>query len=103
MKKNLSKVLAMAMAAAMMLSACGSSAPAETPSTPADPSAPSTSTPATPAAPEASADEITDLVLGKLASAELSTFNVLYTQGASDAEGLCPCWSTALDTNRTVS
>ena len=100
MKKNLSKVLAMAMAAAMMLSACGSSAPAETPSTPADPSAPSTSTPATPDAPEASADEITDLVLGKLASAELSTFNVLYTQGASDAEGLCPCWSTALDTNR---
>ena len=100
MKKNLTKVLALAMAAAMMLSACGSSKPAETPSTPADPSAPSTSTPATPAAPEASADEITDLVLGKLASAELSTFNVLYTQGASDAEGRCPCWSTALDTNR---
>ena len=29
MKKNLSKVLAMALAAAMMLSACGNSAPAE--------------------------------------------------------------------------
>ena len=100
MKKNLTKVLALAMAAAMMLSACGSSKPAETPSTPADPSAPATSTPVAPAAPEASAEEITDLVLGKLASAELSTFNVLYTQGASDAEGLCPTWSQALDTNR---
>ncbi len=62
MKKNLTKVLALAMAAAMMLSACGNSAPAETPSTPSTPSAPSTSTPAAPSAPaESSKDEITDL------------------------------------------
>ncbi len=102
MRKNLSKVLAMALAAAMMLSACGNSAPAETPSTPSTtPSAPSTSTPATPAAPvEPSKDEITDLVLGKLASSEIVTFNVLYTQSASDAEGLCPVWSQTLETNR---
>ena len=101
MRKNLTKVLALAMAASMMLSACGNSAPAETPSTPANPSAPATSTPATPAAPVVEEkDQITDLVLGKLASAELVTFNVLYTQSASDAEGLCPVWSQALDTNR---
>ena len=101
MKKHLTKVLALAMAAAMMLSACGSSKPAETPSTPATPSAPSTSAPAAPSTPAAPAkEEITDLVLGKLASAELVTFNVLYTQSASDAEGLCPVWSQALDTNR---
>ena len=99
MRKNLTKVLAMAMAASMMLSACGNSAPAETPSTtPADPSTPAATTPAAPAV--ESKDAVKDLVLGKLASAELVTFNVLYTQSASDAEGLCPVWSQALDTNR---
>ena len=73
MKKHLTKVLALAMAAAMMLSACGSSKPAETPSTPADPSAPSPSTPAAPSAPAASSEkeEIKNLVLGKLSSREL--------------------------------
>ena len=102
MKKNLSKVLAMALAAAMMLSACGNSAPAETPSTPAEPSAPSTSTPAAPSAPAASSEkeEIKNLVLGKLSSRELETFNIIYSQSASDAEGLKPVWSCALKTNR---
>ncbi len=99
MRKNLTKVLALAMSAAMLLSACGNSAPAETPSTtPAEPSTPATTTPAAPVVEEK--DQITDLVLGKLASAELSTFNLLYTQSASNAEGLCPVWATALDTNR---
>ncbi|MBQ8599284.1 MAG: hypothetical protein IJ411_04125 [Oscillospiraceae bacterium] len=99
MKKHLTKVLALAMAASMLLAACGnSSTPAQsgsettttTPSTSETTTAPSTS----------SGEEITDLVLGKLASAELTTFNILYTQSASNGEGLCPVWSTALDTNR---
>ena len=99
MRKNLTKVLAMAMAASMMLSACGNSAPAETPSTtPSDSSTPAATTPATPAVDEK--DQISDLVLGKLASAELVTFNILYTQSASDFEGLIPVWSSGLATNR---
>ena len=101
MKKHLTKVLALAMAAAMMLSACGNSAPAETPSTPADPSAPATSTPAAPATPaEPAKNEITDLVLGRIASRELSTFNYLYTQSAEDSESLAPIWEGLLATNR---
>ena len=55
---NLSRVMALALAAAMMLSACGASAPAETPAAPSTPAAPTTpAAPATPAAPSAPAAE----------------------------------------------
>ncbi len=94
MSKKLTKVLALALAAAMTLSACGSTtqAPAETPATP---SAPSTTTPAapsapaTPAAPEApKAEPITDLVIGRIATREMETFNILYSTSFSDFENL---------------
>ncbi len=102
MNKKLIKVLALAMAATMALSACGSSAPAETPAAPATPApsapaAPSTPAPApsTPAAPVEEDKTIKDLVLADT-SADLSTFNVLYTQTTAETnilinltDGLC--------------
>jgi len=102
MNKKMSKVLAMALAASMMLAACGESAAPSTPSTPETPSTPSTpAAPTTPAEPTGrEVDEIEDLVLAKLATSELVTFNILHTQSASDFEGLTPVWSSGLSTNR---
>ncbi|MBQ9970357.1 MAG: hypothetical protein IJP15_07660 [Oscillospiraceae bacterium] len=89
MSKKLTKVLALALAAAMTLSACGSTqAPAETPAAPSTPEAttPATPAPSTPAAPEA--EPITDLVIGRLATREIETFNILYSTTFSDFENL---------------
>ncbi len=92
MSKKLTKVLALALAAAMTLSACGSTqAPAETPAAPSTPEAttPATPAPSTPAAPEApKAEPITDLVIGRLATREMETFNILYSTSFSDFENL---------------
>ncbi len=96
MNKNFTKVLALAMAASVALSACGSSAPAETPAAPSTPSAPATtpaapSTPAAPATPAAPVEEdksIKDLVLADTAG-DLSTFNILYTQATAETNVLC--------------
>ena len=90
MSKKMTKVMAMALAAAMTLSACGSTAPAEKPAeTPAAPSTSAPAAPATPAAPEApKAEPITDLVIGRLATRELETFNILYSTSFSDFENL---------------
>ncbi len=105
MNQKLTKVLALAMAASMALSACGSSAPAETP---AAPSAPSTSTtpaapstpaaPTTPAAPEATAPEvepITDLVLAK--TADISSINPIYGSTVVDGEVMSNIYSSLLE------
>ncbi len=103
MNKKMTKVLALAMAAAMTLAAC-SSAPAEKPAestTPSTPAAPST--PATPAAPAESKDEvkeITDIVLARVSSRELDTFNYLYSQSAENGENLTMLWDGLLQTNK---
>ena len=93
MSKKMTKVMAMALAAAMTLSACGSTAPAEKPAeTPAAPSTSAPAAPATPAAPAApeapKAEPITDLVIGRLATREMETFNILYSTSFSDFENL---------------
>lgn len=90
MSKKLTKVLALALAAAMTLSACGSTqAPAETPAAPSTPEATTPATPATPSTPAApEAEPITDLVIGRLATRELETFNILYSTSFSDFENL---------------
>ena len=84
MKKTISRLLALALASALVLSGCsgstgGSDANGET-SSEANGSSETT---------EASADEITDLVIPKVATRELETFNILYSQLASDFENLC--------------
>ena len=101
MRKSTTKALALAMAASMALSACGSTGTkneGSTSTTPSTPSAPSTST-TTPST-STEAKEITDLVIPKIATAEVTTFNIIHTQSSEDGQALCPVWSAALDTNR---
>ena len=100
MNRNLKKVLALALTAMMLLSACGKTEEAKAPESNQANNQTSSetaeATPATPAAPEASAPEyesITDLVLSGSAP---NTFNILNTETSTDrvmlinlVEGLC--------------
>ena len=100
MNRNLKKVLALALTAMMLLSACGKTEEAKAPESNQANNRTSSetaeATPATPAAPEASAPEyesITDLVLSGSAP---NTFNILNTETSTDrvmlinlVEGLC--------------
>ena len=102
MNQKMIKVLALAMAASMALSACGSTqAPAEIPAAPSTPAAPTApAAPTTPAAPAEKPAEtkpeyeaITDLVLSGGAP---TTFQILNTESSNDrvflinlVEGLC--------------
>ena len=100
MNRNLKKVLALALTAMMLLSACGKTEEAKAPESNQANNQTSSetaeATPATPVAPEASAPEyesITDLVLSGSAP---NTFNILNTETSTDrvmlinlVEGLC--------------
>lgn len=100
MNRNLKKVLALALTAMMLLSACGKTEEAKAPESNQANNQTSSetaeATPATPAAPEANAPEyesITDLVLSGSAP---NTFNILNTETSTDrvmlinlVEGLC--------------
>lgn len=105
MKKSIKKVLALTLAAAMTLSACGgggsdtkepapaTSAPATTTSEkPAEASAKPEPAPAQPAG-----EEIKDLVIPILSSRELETFNILYSQRAADYENLANLTDSLLE------
>ena len=98
MKANSKRALALILAAAMSLSACGNTAveekPAETPSTPAE------TNPAAPAAPaETKGEEITDLYLSRLATRELESFNILSCETAAGCENLTNLVDGLLETN----
>ena len=98
MKANSKRALALILAAALSLSACGNTAveekPAETPSTPAE------TTPATPATPaETKGEEITDLYLSRLATRELESFNILSCETAAGFENLTNLVDGLLETN----
>ena len=100
MNNNMKKIMALALAAAMTLSACGTATkpaekPAETPATPSTPAAPVE----TPAADDA-VEPIKDLVLARVATRELDTFNYLYSQSASNGENLTAMWEGLLQTNK---
>ena len=100
MNNNMKKIMALALAAAMTLSACGTATtpaekPAETPATPSTPAAPVE----TPAADDG-VEPIKDLVLARVATRELDTFNYLYSQSASNGENLTAMWEGLLQTNK---
>ncbi len=94
MSKAMKKGLALALVAAMALSACSSAVEQKSAEPPAAPSTPSTSTPAAPETPAAPAEQkedkyqIKELVLGKLASNELDSFNVLKSQTGATTENV---------------
>ena len=87
MKKTLSRLLAIAMTASLVLSGCGgtggSTSTEEGTSTEGN-----TATEGEATAEAGSDEEIKDLVLGILASRELETFNILQSQRAEDFENL---------------
>ena len=95
MKKTASRLLALALTAALVLSGCGGGGttteekPAEnTGSTTEQSGEKKEEEKKEEAAALASGDEISDLVISKLITRELETFNILYSQRAEDGENL---------------
>ena len=85
MKKSLSRMLALALTAALVLSGCGgtgTTTESESSSTDKQENA-SAETEGTE---ESSADEITDLVIPKLATSELATLNLLNSETSADTQ-----------------
>ena len=93
MKKTVSKLLALAMAASLILSGCGGSGNSGNSEETTGASGSEESTSAS------SENEIKDLVIPRLASRELETFNILYTQRAEDGENLTSLVDGLLESN----
>ena len=87
MKKTVSKLLALAMAASLVLSGCGGSGSSNGTTENGD------------ATSASSENEIKDLVIPRLAPRELETFNILYTQRAEDGENLTSLVDGLLESN----
>ncbi len=87
MRKTLSKALALSLAASLLLSGCGGTGESKKETkTEQEGKEPEAKTEETKE--EAKAEEITDLVLPVLATRELETFDILYSQSFSDFENL---------------
>ena len=82
MKKTLSRLLALALTAAMVLTGCSSGGDTGSNGETGSEGESSASTSDT------SEDAIKDLYIPRLATRELQTFNILYTQRAEDGENL---------------
>ena len=76
MKKTVSKLLALAMAASLVLSGCGGSGSSNGTTENGD------------ATSASSENEVKDLIIPRVASRELETFNILYSQRLEDTENL---------------
>ena len=83
MKKKLSRLLALALAAALTLSGC-SSGTTEDPESSAE-----ASSSAAQEEQESQGEAIEDLVIARLSTAEMQTFNILYSQTMEDFANLC--------------
>ena len=83
MKKKLSRLLALALAAALTLSGCSSGTTEEPESTAEAPSS------AEQEEQESQGEAIEDLVIARLSTAEMQTFNILYSQTMEDFANLC--------------
>lgn len=93
MKKKLSRLLALALAAALTLSGCSSGITEEPESSAEAPSS------ATQEEQETQENEIKNLVIYKSPSGELSTFNILYAQNGSDFSQLTNLMDPLLEIN----
>ena len=93
MKKKLSRLLALALAAALTLSGCSSGTTEEPESTAEAPSS------AAQEEQETQENEIKNLVIYKSPSGELSTFNILYAQNGSDFSQLTNLMDPLLEIN----
>ena len=83
MKKTISKLLALALTASLVLSGCGGSGSSETADNQTDENSAGTESQA-----EENENEIKDLVIPRLATREMQTFDILYSQNFYDLENL---------------
>ena len=83
MKKTISKLLALALTASLVLSGCGGSGSSETADNQTDENSAETESQA-----EENENEIKDLVIPRLATREMQTFDILYSQNFFDLENL---------------
>ena len=83
MKKKLSRLLALALAAALTLSGCSSGTTEEAESSAEAPSS------AAQEEQESQGEAIENLVIARLSTAEMQTFNILYSQTMEDFANLC--------------
>ena len=97
MKKTLSRLLAIAMTASLVLSGCGGTGGSTSTEEGTSTEGNTTSTEGEATAEAGSDEEIKDLVLGILASRELETFNVLQSQRAEDFENLTQLFDGLLE------
>ena len=98
MKKTLSKLLALALTASLVLSGCGGNA--EGGNSEANTQGGQANAEGSDKKEEASSkDEIKDLYIARLATRELETFNILYTQRAEDGENLTSLVDGLLESN----
>ena len=98
MKKTLSKLLALALTASLVLSGCGGNA--ESGNSEANSQGGQANAEGSDKKEEASSkDEIKDLFIARNATRELETFNILYTQRAEDGENLTSLVDGLLESN----
>ena len=83
MKKTISKLLALALTASLVLSGCGGSGSSETADNQTDENSAGTESQT-----EENENEIKDLVIPRLATREMQTFDILYSQNFFDLENL---------------
>jgi len=93
MKNKWTKALALALSAAMLLSACDSSSTKQPEPAKEDPAQPATQTPVEQPTPETNEDkyQIKDLVMSKVSSRELESWNILRCQSEMAGENLIQC------------
>lgn len=105
MTSKRTRLIAMVMAASLALTACGTTTNKSSESnTATTPNTESTTTESTKTeenpAPSEDDNEITDLVLARLASQEMDTFNYLYSQTAANGVNLTALWEGLLQSNK---
>ena len=104
MEKTASRILALALTASLILSGCGSTGTGENTQANNEKPASGESSAEKPAEEEkteevAQGEAITDLVISKIATSELSTFNLLNSETSADSQYLTNLWDGLLEVN----
>ena len=100
MKEKVSKLLALALAAAMVLSGCSTGSTSSSESSSSDSEGSTTSSEGeTEETAESAHEPITDLVLAKVSTSELATFNLLNSETSADTQYLTNIWDGLLEVN----
>ena len=104
MKKTASRLLALALTASLVLSGCSSSSGTQEQTGTESETGSSTETIETTDSAETETaqtehEQITDLVLAKVSSSELATFNLLNSETSADTQYLTNIWDGLLEVN----